>query len=108
MTAGADAASGRRVSPGFHWVAMSRWLGGSAEPPVAADAKDRRFADPAWNENPLFYATRQAYLLVRRFCEHVLDGAAVDEPTVAKARFAVDFLLDALRRRTSWRATRRR
>jgi polyhydroxyalkanoate synthase len=78
------------------WVAVSRWLGGGAEPPVEPDGKDRRFADPAWSDNPLFYATRQSYLLMRRFCEQVLDGATVDAATVAKARLAVDFLLDAL------------
>ena len=73
------------------WVAVSRWLGSSAEPPVAVDGKDRRFLDPAWSDNPLFYATRQSYLLLRRFVGDVLDGAAVDEATVAKARLAVGF-----------------
>jgi polyhydroxyalkanoate synthase len=88
-----------RLAGGFAqlpWVAVSRWLGGGAEPPVEPDAKDRRFRDPAWSENPLFYATRQSYLLMRRFVGEVLDGAAVDAATVDKARLAADFLLDAV------------
>ena len=76
----ATAGAALRLAGGFAqlpWVAVSRWLGGGAEPPVQPDAKDRRFRDPAWSENPLFYATRQSYLLMRRFVGEVLDGQLV-------------------------------
>ncbi len=76
-------------------VAVNRWFGGGAEPPVEVNPKDRRFADPAWNDNPAFYSTRLSYLLLRRFSRQVLDVAALDERTTEKARLAVDFLFDA-------------
>ena len=40
------------------------WLGSDEiEPPVPVDAKDRRFAAPAWQQDPWFRAIRDAYLL---------------------------------------------
>ena len=33
-------------------VAAARWFGRETEPPVPVDPKDRRFADPAWTDNP--------------------------------------------------------
>ncbi len=35
-------------------AAVSRWLGFHAEPGARADRADRRFADPAWSQNPAF------------------------------------------------------
>ena len=52
------AASLARIGP----VALGRWLGADLEPPLPADPKDRRFADPAWDANPVFFALRQSYL----------------------------------------------
>ena len=46
-----------RVGP----VAAMRWLGTEAEPPVPVQ-DDKRFTDRAWNDNPAFFAIRQAYL----------------------------------------------
>src|SRR3954447_14840680 len=37
---------------------MAQWMGRPVDPPVPVDPKDRRFADVAWQENPLFYALR--------------------------------------------------
>jgi hypothetical protein len=37
-------------------AAFSRVLGHPARSPVPADPKDRRFADPAWEKNPAFFA----------------------------------------------------
>ena len=33
-------------------VAVARWAGADTPPPVPADEKDKRFADPAWDANP--------------------------------------------------------
>jgi polyhydroxyalkanoate synthase subunit PhaC len=49
-----------RVGP----VAAVRWLGTEAEPPVPVQ-DDKRFTDRAWNDNPAFFAVRQAYLAGR-------------------------------------------
>ena len=46
-------------------VAATRWFGRETEPPVPVDARDRRFADQAWTDNPLFYGVRLAYLVVQ-------------------------------------------
>jgi polyhydroxyalkanoate synthase len=50
------AAESMRVAAGLARVA----LGGSG---VAPDARDRRFDDPAWSENPLYRRWAQAYLV---------------------------------------------
>ncbi len=48
-----------RIGP----VAAARWLGSDPEPPVPGP-RDKRFADPAWQDNPAYFALRQAYLAV--------------------------------------------
>jgi polyhydroxyalkanoate synthase len=76
-------------------VAMARWLGADTAPPVEVDPKDRRFADPAWSENPGFYSTRLAYLAASQFVRDLLEAADVDRVTRRKARLAVDLVLAA-------------
>jgi polyhydroxyalkanoate synthase len=46
-------------------VATARWLGLDAAPPVPVPPGDKRFADPAWTDNPAFFAVRQAHLAAR-------------------------------------------
>jgi polyhydroxyalkanoate synthase len=77
-------------------VAATRWLGGAAEPPLAVDLKDRRFADPAWSASPAYFAVRQAYLAACRFARDLVAGAGLDDDTARKAAMATDLLLDAL------------
>ena len=77
-------------------VAVARWLGADAEPPVPADAKDKRFADPAWDDNPGYFALRQYYLAARRLAEEVLVPGRSDPLADLKARLAVGLLFDAL------------
>jgi polyhydroxyalkanoate synthase len=77
-------------------VAAARWLGASLDPPVPADPKDRRFADPAWHGNPGYFALRQAYLAARRLGEDLLAAGRGDPVTDQKAALAVGLLLDAL------------
>jgi polyhydroxyalkanoate synthase len=77
-------------------VALSRWVGVDAEPPVPVNPKDRRFSDPAWNDNPVFYGIRLAYLALRQFSEQVVESAALEPETQAKANMALSLLADAL------------
>jgi polyhydroxyalkanoate synthase len=77
-------------------VAATRWWGGAAEPPLALDQSDRRFADPAWSASPGFFAVRQAYLAGCRFAREVVAGVGLDEDTAGKAVMATDLVLDAL------------
>ena len=46
-----------------------------AEGPVPPDAGDRRFADPAWEDNAGFFALRQSYLVLRRLADALVAAA---------------------------------
>ena len=74
----------------------SRALGQSAPGPMPPDGADRRFADPAWEDNPAFFWLCQSYLVFRRLAEDLVAAGELDEPTRAKAAFAVSLLADAL------------
>jgi polyhydroxyalkanoate synthase len=75
-------------------VAAARWLGASAEPPVPVPA-DKRFADRSWDDNPAYFAVRQAYLAVGRLTGDLLAAGAGDPVADAKAKLAAGFALDA-------------
>ncbi|QJY48914.1 PHA/PHB synthase family protein [Pseudonocardia broussonetiae] len=77
-------------------VATTRFLGGTSEPPFEVDARDRRFADPAWSTNPVYYSVRLAYLAACRFARDVVGSSAVEADAARKAVLAMDLLLDAL------------
>jgi polyhydroxyalkanoate synthase subunit PhaC len=77
-------------------VATSRWLGSEVAPPVALDARDRRFADPAWDDNPGYFAVRQAYLAARRLSEDLLAAGRGNPLADLKAQLAVGLSFDAL------------
>lgn len=76
-------------------AAVARWLGLSSPPPVEVDSRDRRFADPAWDQNPAFYSLRLAYLASARLSGRLIDAAPVDATTRAKAHVAADLLVNA-------------
>jgi polyhydroxyalkanoate synthase len=84
-------ASMARIGP----VAAARWLGSQAEPPVPV-GEDKRFADRTWNDNPAFFALRQAYLAGVQLAADVRAAGAGAAVADAKAGLAADFLLDAL------------
>ena len=77
-------------------AAVARWLGSDREPPVPVDERDKRFADPAWDANPGWFALRQAYLAARRLGEDLLAAGRGDPVTDQKARLAVGLAFDAL------------
>ena len=77
-------------------VTMAQWMGRPVDPPVPVDPKDRRFADVAWQENPLFYALRLVYLASCRFARDVVDSVGLDDETTRKAAMATNLMLDAL------------
>jgi polyhydroxyalkanoate synthase len=82
------------VSTSF--AAWDRLLGGSAAGPVTLDPKDRRFADPAWQDNPAFFAVRQAHLAWRQWVFGLLARSNPDPVTDGKARLALSVVADAL------------
>ena len=74
--------------------AMARAAGADAPPPLPP-GQDKRFADPAWEDNPAFAALRQAYLAARQFSGDVLAAGQGDPVSDGKAGLAVGLLLDA-------------
>jgi polyhydroxyalkanoate synthase len=77
-------------------VAATRWFGREIESPVPVDPKDRRFADPAWSTNPVFYGIRLAYLSTCRYARDVLAAASVEDAVARKAELALSLALDAM------------
>jgi polyhydroxyalkanoate synthase len=70
--------------------------GEQREPAGRTLAKDKRFADPAWRENPVFFAIGQAYLAAVQLADDLLAAGRGDPVTDAKARLASDLMLAAL------------
>ncbi len=77
-------------------AAGARLIGARAEGPLPAPSKDRRFADPAWQENPLFFALLQQHLLRERLAEDLVGAAGLDERSASKARLASQLVVDAI------------
>ncbi len=58
---------------------------------------DRRFADPAWRERPVFALVHQTYLLLaERVNDAIEDMAGLDEAERERLRFAARGVLDAM------------
>ncbi|MEO8693824.1 MAG: alpha/beta fold hydrolase [Acidimicrobiales bacterium] len=66
--------------------------GTSSKTPV----KDKRFADEAFADHPFFYLLHQMYLVNQRFAFELLDSATLRPEQERKARFATQFLVDAM------------
>jgi polyhydroxyalkanoate synthase subunit PhaC len=77
-------------------AAFGRWLGSRTPPTVPADPADKRFADPAWDENPGYFALRQCYLAARRLGDDLLAAGRGRPRADQKARLAAAFAFDAL------------
>ncbi len=76
-------------------AAVGRWIGATGAPPVPLDPKDRRFADPAWQDNPAFYSLRLVFESMAAFTGDLIAGTGLDTRTQAKARMITQLLLDA-------------
>src|SRR3954464_4897611 len=59
-------------------AATARWLGRDPAPLAEPQRGDRRFADPAWSDEPLFDHLEQAYLLTARRALELVEGSDVD------------------------------
>jgi polyhydroxyalkanoate synthase len=63
---------------------------------VAPSKRDRRFADPAWTQNPLLRRAVQAYLAAARTAEQLLGDADLDWRDEQRVRFFSENLVEAL------------
>lgn len=76
---------------------LKRMMGESAEPAATAPSRDKRFADPDWNNNQYFDFIKQLYLITSKWAEDlVLDAKDLDEHTRHKAEFYVNQISNAL------------
>lgn len=64
-----------------------RALGEKPEPVAEPEPSDRRFANPAWSQNPALDTLKQAYLLVTDAFLAAIDATDADEKTKRRARF---------------------
>jgi class II poly(R)-hydroxyalkanoic acid synthase len=62
---------------------------------VAADPRDRRFADPAWKDNPLLRRAVQAYLAAASSASELVDGAELDWRDDTRLKFLLTNLIAA-------------
>jgi poly[(R)-3-hydroxyalkanoate] polymerase subunit PhaC len=77
-------------------AAAGRAVGSDASGPVAPAAGDKRFRDPAYEDNPLYFLLMQDYLLSGQLVDELLDAAGLEATQDLKARFAARFMLDAM------------
>jgi polyhydroxyalkanoate synthase len=63
---------------------------------LAPSKRDRRFADPAWTENPLLRRAVQGYLAAGRTTEQLIGDAELDWRDDRRVRFLAENLIDAL------------
>jgi polyhydroxyalkanoate synthase subunit PhaC len=95
---GMAAASGRLT---IGWAAAlraatARAVGGDSTGPVSPARSDKRFTDPAYEENALYFLLEQQYLLSSQLVTELLDAAELDATAEMKARFAANLFVDAL------------
>ncbi|HEY7606924.1 MAG TPA: hypothetical protein VID07_09145, partial [Actinomycetes bacterium] len=77
-------------------VSAARFLGAQTSPPIPPPARDRRFADQAWDGNPLFFGLQQSYLLASRLARELVDAAELGPQWRGKAELATQLLTDAM------------
>ncbi|MCB1968895.1 MAG: class I poly(R)-hydroxyalkanoic acid synthase [Geminicoccaceae bacterium] len=77
---------------------FSRRMEGADEPPpISSPAGDRRFKDPAWDDDLRFAFIRQAYQLQVSWIRELVEGARdLDHATMRKVRFYAGLAIDAM------------
>jgi polyhydroxyalkanoate synthase subunit PhaC len=73
---------------------LGRVAAGDAE--IKPPRGDRRFADPAWQDNPFFRRVMQAYLATGAALDGLISDARLDIQTERRVRFPVENVYDAL------------
>jgi len=62
---------------------------------VAPSPRDRRFSDPAWQDNAALYGVLQTYIAAARTAEALVEDAGLDGRDAERMRFLVANLLEA-------------
>ncbi len=90
--AGLTYAAGLAAATAVSWA---RALGVATSPPAAPPPGNRRFADPAWTDNPWFAGILQGYLLAAKLADDLLGAAELERRWRDKAALGVRLLVDA-------------
>ena len=69
---------------------------GIGRSPVAPARGDKRFADPAWNENRFYRTLLQTYLYLGGEVDPLVDGLEMDKRNADRARFLLGLVREAL------------
>ncbi|CAN5181754.1 class I poly(R)-hydroxyalkanoic acid synthase [soil metagenome] len=79
------------------WATTTRRMAGEDVAPTDPKmAKDKRFKDPAWSENPMFDVMRQSYMLTSDWMNGLISSVEdVDPLTRRRAEFFTKMLTDA-------------
>lgn len=78
---------------------MSACTTGSPAPPtvIKPEKRDRRFRHPTWDENPVFNAIKQSYLLMNRWGQEIVSEIEdLEDTQLKKAQFAFKQMMDAI------------
>ncbi|MGI9487347.1 MAG: PHA/PHB synthase family protein [Geminicoccaceae bacterium] len=80
------------------WQSTSkRMLGQATDPVIEPAGGDRRFRDPAWNDDAVFSIIKQSYLLTSRWLTEVMnDVDGLDDKTRQKLDFYTRQFVDAM------------
>jgi polyhydroxyalkanoate synthase len=77
-------------------ASAGRFVGLHPAAPIAPEPRDARFTDAAWQNNPVYFAVMQLYLLNRGLLDDLLAAAELPARQLAKAQMAADLIADAL------------
>ena len=96
--AGVVAANARWAwgSVGALRATAERSIGRDRSGPIAIPRSDKRFTDPAFRDNPMYFLLAQEYLLFSQLVSELLDLADLGSVQESKAKFAAKFLVDAI------------
>ncbi len=67
-------------------AAVVRAMGGEMAGPLSPATGDKRFADPAYADNPLYFLLEQQYLLSAQLVTELMDVAALEGAADSSAR----------------------
>jgi polyhydroxyalkanoate synthase len=73
---------------------LGRIAAGASE--LAPDAKDKRFADPAWKQSPAYRTQARCYLAWGGALSRFVDDANMEKRDAERVRFVISLFIDAM------------
>ncbi|WP_062379244.1 class II poly(R)-hydroxyalkanoic acid synthase [Pseudomonas abietaniphila] len=63
---------------------------------LTPDSDDRRFADPAWSQNPLYRRYLQTYLAWRKELHDWIDDSSLSDQDISRGHFVITLMTEAM------------